>query len=91
MLSASSQQWTLSSLINSQITMTTKSYGYLILFAGCIIKVLEIGTFKSFGVFVIPIEQDLWTTNIVMGACMAMHQVATDIFGELLIVLKLLP
>ena len=55
---------------------------YPVLLAGCFIKLLELGTFKTLGVFYMPILEDLQTTNIALGTWMAMHNVAVNVFGE---------
>ena len=56
-----------------------------VLLAGYIIRSLQMGTFKSFGVFYLLIQENLDTTNIVLGAWMASYEVATVIFGKILI------
>ena len=55
---------------------------FAVLLAGYIINCVEMGTFKSLGVFYLLIQDGLETTNIVLGTWMASNEVATDIFGK---------
>jgi hypothetical protein len=44
---------------------------YIVLAACFLINVLEVGTFKSFGVFLLPIQNDLQATTMSLGLAIA--------------------
>ena len=70
----------------SHKTMTISVSLYPVLLAACIIKLLELGTFKTFGVFYTAVLEDLHTTNTALGTWMAMHNVAVNVIGEFRVV-----
>ena len=66
--------------------MTIPYSMYAVVLAGCFIKLLEMGTFKTFGVFYTAILEDLHTTNTALGAWIAMHNVAVNGIGKFWVV-----
>ena len=59
--------------------------GWMVAVIGCLINVVELGTFKSFGVFIMPVRESLIGSYTAVGTAMAASHTICYLSGKSII------